>query len=119
MKTVTYAVRMGQDTDCNCGDACAILGSMLGYANLPPQWRSTYEEAIANGTSCSFSGAGVSGWTYLRVIDSTVALAKKCISQSGGKYSGGVYTIPVQDISKPKWFEEYGKAPQPIGTKFQ
>lgn len=110
--TVTYAARMGQDTDCNCGDACAILGSLLGYANLPPQWRSTYEEATATNTSCTFSGAGVSGWTYFKVIDSTVSIAKKCILQSGGSYSDGVYTIPIQDIPLPQWFEEYGKVPQ-------
>ena len=117
INTVTYAARMGQDTDCNCGDACAILGSMLGYANLPAQWRNTYEEAAAKNNSCSFSGTGVSGWTYFKVLDSTVAIAKKCILQSGGSYSNGVYVIPVQDIPKPQFVEEYGKVPQSLNTK--
>jgi hypothetical protein len=42
MNTTLYAVRMGQDADCNAGDAVAVLGSMLGYANLPQNWKTAY-----------------------------------------------------------------------------
>ena len=115
-KAVLWAARMGSDTDCNCGDVCAIFGSMLGYANLPQQWRTTYESAQAHGINCSFDGTGASltGWTFFRVLDSTVAISKKAILQSGGTYANGVYTIPVQDIPAPQWFEKAGQLPVPM-----
>ncbi|MDD5675775.1 MAG: ADP-ribosylglycohydrolase family protein, partial [Chitinivibrionales bacterium] len=114
MVTTLDAARMGQDADCNCGDAGAILGSMLGYSNLPPQWISAYVSKTSNDTGCTYSGTGVSGWTFVKVVDSCVDIAKKAILQSGGSYANGVYSIPVQNVPLPQWFEEYGKVPQPL-----
>jgi len=112
MNTLTDCVRMGQDADCNCADACTIVGCMLGYANLPQAWRTAYEAA----PNCTFSNStGVSGWTFSRVLDSTLAIAKKGILQAGGSYANGVYTIPVQEIPSPQWFEKSGSIPQFIG----
>jgi hypothetical protein len=110
------AYRMGEDTDCNGGDACAILGSMLGYTNLPAQWKTLFEQAMASRDGCAFTGVGISGLTFKSYIDSTVAIAKKAILQSGGAYANGTWTIPVQDVPAPRWFEKYGQNPVFIGT---
>jgi hypothetical protein len=106
MTTTLDAIRMGQDSDCNGGDAAAVLGSMLGYANLPQGWKTAYETITSNGIGCTYSGTGVSGWNFVRVVDTSVAIARQAILQSGGSYSNGVYTIQVQDVPLPQWFEE-------------
>jgi hypothetical protein len=114
-KAVLWAARLGQDTDCNCGDVCGLLGSMLGYANLPQQWRTTYEAAMAQGGGCVFSGTGLSAnWTFKTCLDSTISITKKAILQSGGTYANGAYTIPVQDFPAICSYEKYGLAPASI-----
>ncbi|WP_421801340.1 ADP-ribosylglycohydrolase family protein [Flagellimonas sp.] len=37
-KTVEIATRCGQDSDCNPATAGAILGTMMGYKQLPKEW---------------------------------------------------------------------------------
>ena len=37
-KTIAIATRAGQDSDCNPSSAAGILGTMLGYAKIPPFW---------------------------------------------------------------------------------
>jgi hypothetical protein len=37
-KTIAIATRAGQDSDCNPSSAAGILGTMLGYAKIPPYW---------------------------------------------------------------------------------
>ncbi|MBL8026925.1 MAG: ADP-ribosylglycohydrolase family protein [Fibrobacteres bacterium] len=111
INTTLYACRMGKDTDCNAGDAGAILGTLLGYNNLPGWWKEAYVAKTVDGSGCSFSNIGLSGWNYLRLLDSSFACAKTSILQAGGSHSGGVFTIPVQDIPAPLWFEVYGQAP--------
>ena len=114
-QTVLWAARMGEDTDCNCGDAAGILGAMLGYSALPQQWRTTFEQAI-QGTGCIFGGTGLSGWGFTRVLDSTIAMAKRAILCSGGTYANGTYTWTTQPVPAPQWFERRGQNPQFIGT---
>jgi len=114
-KAILWAVRLGQDTDCNCGDVAGILGSMLGYSGLPQQWRTTYEAAMAQGGACVFSGTGLStNWTFKTCLDSTISIAKKVILQSGGTYANGVYTIPVQDFPAICAFEKIDQQPVSI-----
>jgi hypothetical protein len=114
---VLWAVRMGQDTDCNCGDVAGILGAMLGYSSLPQQWQTTYNNARTHNNDCQFSGTGLSGWGFSRVLDSTISIAKKAILQSGGSYNAGTgtYTIPVQSILTPTLIEVYGQQPASTG----
>jgi hypothetical protein len=114
-QTVLWAVRMGEDTDCNCGDAGGIVGAMLGYSNLPQQWRTTFEQAI-QGPGCIFSGTGLSGWGFTRFLDSSIAMAKKSILQSGGTYSNGTYAWTTQPVPAPQWFEKRGQNPVFIGN---
>ena len=114
-KAILWAVRLGQDTDCNCGDVSGLLGSLLGYSGLPQQWRTTYEQAMAQGGGCVFSGTGLStNWTFKTCLDSTISIAKKAILQSGGTYANGVYTIPVQDFPAICTFEKINQQPAGI-----
>ena len=38
-KTLDISTRCGQDSDCNPASAGGILGTMLGYSNLPEEWK--------------------------------------------------------------------------------
>jgi hypothetical protein len=88
---------------------------MLGYSNLPQQWRTTFEQAI-QGPGCIFSGTGLSGWGFTRFLDSSIAMAKKSILQSGGTYSNGTYAWTTQPVPAPQWFEKRGQNPVFIGN---
>uniref|UniRef100_UPI00356735A5 ADP-ribosylglycohydrolase family protein n=1 Tax=Mariniphaga sediminis TaxID=1628158 RepID=UPI00356735A5 len=38
-KTIDISTRAGQDSDCNPSNAAGILGTMLGYSNIPEYWK--------------------------------------------------------------------------------
>ena len=38
-RTIEIATRCGQDSDCNPGNAAGILGTILGYDNIPDHWK--------------------------------------------------------------------------------
>ena len=38
-RTLRITARCGLDTDCNAGQAAAILGTILGAAAIPPEWK--------------------------------------------------------------------------------
>ena len=37
-KTMDISIRCGQDADCNPSNAAGILGTVLGYSNIPDKW---------------------------------------------------------------------------------
>ncbi len=43
-KTMDISTRCGQDSDCNPASACGILGTMLGYSNIPEKWMKNLHE---------------------------------------------------------------------------
>jgi hypothetical protein len=38
-KTIDISTRAGMDSDCNPANAAGILGTMLGYSNIPDYWK--------------------------------------------------------------------------------
>ena len=43
-KTMDISTRCGQDSDCNPASAAGILGTMLGYSQIPEQWMKNLRE---------------------------------------------------------------------------
>lgn len=43
-KTMDIATRCGQDSDCNPASAAGILGTMIGYDNIPAKWMDNLKE---------------------------------------------------------------------------
>lgn len=43
-RTMDIATRCGQDSDCNPASAAGILGTMLGYSNIPEYWLANLQE---------------------------------------------------------------------------
>ena len=44
-KTIDISTRCGQDSDCNPSSAGGVLGTLLGYSNIPEKWLSHLQEA--------------------------------------------------------------------------
>lgn len=44
-KTMEITTRAGQDSDCNPSSAGGILGTVLGYKNIPPYWKMGLQES--------------------------------------------------------------------------
>lgn len=94
-RTLEVSTRAGQDSDCNPSSAAGIVGVMLGYKNIPDQWKSGID-AIAN-EKFSFTDYSFNG-----ITDSTVKRALKIVEGVGGKISGDEIVIPYQSPKAPK-----------------
>jgi hypothetical protein len=44
-KTLEIATRAGQDADCNPSSAAGILGTMMGYSEIPDYWKNNLKDA--------------------------------------------------------------------------
>ena len=90
-KTIDISTRCGQDSDCNPANAAGILGTMVGYSNIPEYWTCAIEEA----KGLEFAHTGLD-------IDATCALNEKLalqvIKENGGKVNDKNVKIKVQDI---------------------
>jgi len=88
-KTLDITTRAGQDADCNPSSAGGILGTMLGYHNIPAFWKQGLKEAEDiefKYTTMSLNDVYSVGFNHaLRVIE-----------RSGGKISNDSVTIVVQ-----------------------
>jgi ADP-ribosylglycohydrolase len=45
-RTITTAVQLGYDTDCNAATAGSVVGMMLGAAALPPKWTAPLNDTL-------------------------------------------------------------------------
>ena len=106
LKTIEYAVRCGQNSDCNPANAGAIVGTMLGYDKLPQQWKASIEKYPNNKYSHT-------NYTFTDLINSSFKRAEKAILQTGGRLDGDIYTIRKQPVCQPKILEQYSQDPIP------
>lgn len=92
-KTIQFAIRCGQDSDCNPSNAAGILFTTIGFAKLPAKFTSALDErAVFDHTQYSFP----------RLLEVCDALARQSILAAGGRIekdsatSEEVFIIPVQ-----------------------
>jgi ADP-ribosylglycohydrolase len=104
LKTIEYADRCGQDSDCNPANAGAVIGTMLGYEKLPKEWKDDIEKYPNNKYSHT-------SYTYTDLINSSFKRAEKAILQTGGRLDGETYTIKTQPVCQPKMLEQFGHDP--------
>jgi hypothetical protein len=88
-KTIEIATRSGQDSDCNPSSAAGILGVMIGYSNIPAEWKS----GISDISNKKFS---FTNYSFNEIVDSTVARALKVIVSAGGRVAGDEAFVPVR-----------------------
>lgn len=88
-QTMEISTRAGQDSDCNPSSAGGILGTMIGYSNIPEYWMKGLKDAedkVFQYTSLSLS--------QIYTISNKHAL--EMIQRNGGKVEQNQVTIAVQ-----------------------
>ncbi len=96
-KTLDISTRCGQDSDCNPASAGGILGTMLGYSNIPEEWK----KAVYPVEDMDFKYTTVS---LNDVYEMGTKHALQVLAKNGAKTDGESVDIPFQDI-KPVVFE--------------
>jgi len=94
-KTLEVSARAGQDSDCNPSSAAGILGVMLGYDQIPDQWKS----GIPKIADTKFA---YTKYSFNEITASTVARALKVIERAGGTVSDTDVVIPEQKPKAPR-----------------
>jgi hypothetical protein len=88
-KTLEISTRCGQDADCNPSSAGGILGTVLGYNNIPAYWKMGLTEA----ESINFKYTTMSLNT---VYEIGLKHALENIRRNGGSVTGNTVTIKSQ-----------------------
>lgn len=90
-KTLDISTRCGQDSDCNPASAGGILGTMIGYSNIPEDWKKgvrPVEDLDFKYTTMSLND----------VYEIGVRHALQLIEENGGKIIDEKVTLPYQEI---------------------
>ena len=88
-KTIDIATRCGQDSDCNPSTVGGLLGTILGYSNIPEYWKKNlYEVEDLNFayTDISLNKAYKMGFDH----------ALQMVERNGGSVEGDTVKIKVQ-----------------------
>ncbi|NJN27456.1 MAG: ADP-ribosylglycohydrolase family protein [Cyclobacteriaceae bacterium] len=89
-KTMDIATRAGQDSDCNPASAGAIVGTIVGYNNIPEYWKNGLSQIVDMDfkyTSTSLN----------EVYDISYRHAMEMITKNGGEIKDEVVRIKKQD----------------------
>lgn len=88
-KTIDIATRCGADSDCNPASAGGILGTLLGYSNIPEYWMKNLREV----EDIDFAYTTIS---LNRTYEMSFDQALQVIERYGGKVEGERVTIACQ-----------------------
>ena len=88
-RTIDIATRCGQDSDCNPATAGGIIGTMLGYSNIPEYWMKSLREV----EEIPFPYMDM---TLNQTYQSSFNHALQMIERGGGSVSGDNVTIVCQ-----------------------
>ncbi|MBL1408276.1 ADP-ribosylglycohydrolase family protein [Sphingobacterium faecale] len=102
-KTMDIATRAGQDSDCNPSTACGILGTMIGFKNIPETWIIP----LLKADTVKFSH---SKYSLTDIYDVNMGLALENIESSGGRVSeDSVYINAgvIQEVEYVKNFKDH------------
>ena len=88
-KTLEVSTRCGNDSDCNPATAMGILGTMIGYSNIPNKWLNNVRQ-IEN-TNFKYTDISLNK-TYQMSFNQTLQV----IEQNGGKVGDDKVVIKVQ-----------------------
>ncbi|HPE74822.1 MAG TPA: ADP-ribosylglycohydrolase family protein [Draconibacterium sp.] len=90
-KTLDVSTRCGQDSDCNPASAGGILGTMIGYSNLPEEWKKgviPVEDMDFRYTTMSLNDVYETGAKH----------ALETLEKNGAKIDGENIEIQYQEI---------------------
>jgi hypothetical protein len=105
-RTIDISTRAGQDSDCNPATSGGILGTILGYSNIPEYWMKNLREV----EDMDFAFTNISlNKTYRMSFDQ----ALQVIQRGGGRVEGDQVTIVCQQ-PKPVRYEKAFEGHYPI-----
>jgi len=87
--TIDITTRCGYDSDCNPANAAGILGTMIGYSNIPGYWK----QGIEKVENMNFKYTEMS---LNRVYEIGYRHAVEMIKRMGGSEKGDSYVIKYQ-----------------------
>jgi hypothetical protein len=99
-KTLEISTRAGQDSDCNPSSAGGILGTILGYKNIPLYWKQGLKEAEKidfKYTTISLNDVYELGFKH----------ALQNVQRNGGKLEGENILIKSQRITAVKFEQSF------------
>jgi hypothetical protein len=113
-KTYSISTRAGDDADCNPGNAGGIVGTILGYKNIPDYWR----QGLSDVEPMDFKYTTIS---LNDVYDMSYRHALDLIKRNGGEVTDTDVIIKLQD-PKPVELEvgfkgHYPVERRPLGTE--
>ena len=88
-RTMDISMRCGQDSDCNPASAAGILGTAIGYDNIPEEWLAPLRKA--EDEKFAYTNSSLND-TYRMSYSHALQL----IEREGGKVSGDKIIIKVQ-----------------------
>ena len=93
-RTLEISTRCGQDSDCNPSNAGGVLGTLLGFSNIPNQWKVGLDQ-IENEKFkyCDYS--------LQEVYDVTYRLALELVERGGGSVGDTSWIIQRQKPVAP------------------
>lgn len=106
--TIHVATRCGQDSDCNPSTAAGILGTLIGYENIPLVWKNCLP-AVENQ---NFAHTRIS---LKKAYELSFKHALEVIRRNGGKVSEEKVRIRLQPI-RPARYEESFEGIEPYKT---
>lgn len=107
-KTMDISTRCGQDSDCNPASAAGILGTMIGYSNIPEYWMPNLREV----EDMDFAYTTIS---LNKTYQMGLKQALQVIERNGGKVAGENVTIKTQKVA-PVRFEKSFDGVYPVET---
>ncbi len=108
-KTLEISTRCGQDSDCNPASAGGILGTMLGYSNIPEFWKKPLypvEDMNFRYTTMSLNDVYEIGTRHALAV----------VEKNGGKVNGEWVELPYKAV-EPVKLEAGFKGHYPIERK--
>ncbi len=72
-RSICIAAMMGLDTDCNCGNIGAILGTQLGAENIPSKWKDPLQNTFATYVK------GYEKWKITELAQRIASIGKKVV----------------------------------------
>jgi hypothetical protein len=88
-KTIDISARCGDDSDCNPASAGGILGTVLGYSNIPDYWK----QGLAEVEPIDFKYTTIS---LNRTYEMSYNQALEMIKRNGGQVDGEKAILKVQ-----------------------
>lgn len=99
-QTIHVSTRCGQDSDCNPSTAAGILGTLIGYENIPLTWKN----CLPPVENRNFAHTNIS---LKKAYDLSFKHALEVISRNGGKVAKDKVRIKQQPVTSARYEESF------------